>query len=221
MRVLVGQLVLEARPDLESHLRNLGEFATFDPWMMTSEVVGTIDSFRPDVVLVQRMMVDVSFLLNAYLHQGGVPNCQVVIGAVPITNVDKIEAARAGFADVVDLGGDAVQICARLQSVFEGRAPMVDDPLWKSVSRPVRFEDLQVTPRDSTDDEILRLIAIGLSDLEIAEAVYMSAQTIRNRVSQMLIRSGLSNRTQMGWVYTHQNLLNRVMLGVERRPRPT
>ena len=98
---------------------------------------------------------------------------------------------------------------------------MVDDPLWNSVSRPVRFEDLQVTPRDSTDDEILRLIAIGLSDLEIAEAVYMSAQTIRNRVSQMLIRSGLSNRTQMGWVYTNQNLLNRVMLGVERRPRPT
>ena len=103
----------------------------------------------------------------------------------------------------------------------DGHSALDNDPLWSAVSRPPRVDDLQLVPRDSTDEEILRLIAIGLSDQEIAESVYMSSQTVRNRVSHMLIRFGLSNRTQMAWVFTHQNLLKRISLGIERRPRPS
>ena len=219
MKVLVGQLIFDQRPDLAEGLRLVGSLEAFDPWMMTSEVVSTIEHFRPDVVLVHRLMLDMSFLLRDYLRQGSCPDARVVVGNHPVTNVDKIEAAHAGFADVVDLGLDADTLCRQLAAVADGRPALDDDPLWRSVGRPPRVDDLHLVPRDSTDEEILHLIAIGLSEQEIAEAVYMSSQTVRNRVSQMLIRSGLSNRTQMAWVFTHQNLLKRISLGIERRPR--
>lgn len=221
MKVLVGQLILDQRPELADGLRSVGSLESFDPWMMTSEVVATIARFRPDVVLVHRLMLDMSFLLRDYLRQGSCPDARVVIGSHPVTNVDKIETAHAGFADVVDLGADSESLCRRLLAVADGLSALDNDPLWSAVSRPPRVDDLQLVPRDSTDEEILRLIAIGLSDQEIAESVDMSSQTVRNRVSHMLIRFGLSNRTQMAWVFTHQNLLKRISLGIERRPRPS
>lgn len=104
MKVLVGQLILDQRPELADGLRSVGSLESFDPWMMTSEVVATIARFRPDVVLVHRLMLDMSFLLRDYLRQGSCPDARVVIGSHPVTNVDKIETAHAGFADVVDLG---------------------------------------------------------------------------------------------------------------------
>ena len=50
---------------------------------------------------------------------------------------------------------------------------------------------------DETDRHILRLLADGQSDKQIAEAVYLSVQTVRNRVSRLLNRFGKENRTQL------------------------
>ena len=50
---------------------------------------------------------------------------------------------------------------------------------------------------DDTDRQILRLLADGMSDKQIAEAVFLSVQTVRNRVSRLLNRFGKENRTQL------------------------
>jgi len=51
--------------------------------------------------------------------------------------------------------------------------------------------------RDARDVEILRLIVDGHTDSQIAELMNLNAQTVRNRVSNMLLESGMSNRTQL------------------------
>jgi DNA-binding NarL/FixJ family response regulator len=50
---------------------------------------------------------------------------------------------------------------------------------------------------DETDRQILRLLADGMSDKQIAESVFLSVQTVRNRVSRLLNRFGKENRTQL------------------------
>ena len=138
MKVLVGQLILDQRPELADGLRSVGSLESFDPWMMTSEVVATIDRFQPDVVLVHRLMLDMSFLLRDYLRQGSCPDARVVIGSHPVTNVDKIEAAHAGFTDVVDLGADSESLCRRLLAVADDTQPWTTIRSGaRSVARPV------------------------------------------------------------------------------------
>ena len=50
---------------------------------------------------------------------------------------------------------------------------------------------------DANDRQIARLIALGYSDKQIAETVYLGLQTVRNRVSRLLSRFDKENRTQL------------------------
>lgn len=50
---------------------------------------------------------------------------------------------------------------------------------------------------DTTDLQILRLIASGLSDRELSAILILSIQTVRNRVSSILRRTGHKNRTAL------------------------
>ena len=45
------------------------------------------------------------------------------------------------------------------------------------------------------------MITAGYSDKEIAEVMHYSHQTIRNRVSHLLLQSGARNRTQLAVKY--------------------
>jgi len=53
--------------------------------------------------------------------------------------------------------------------------------------------------------EILKSLAIGASNKEIAEQLQLSERTIRNRVSEILGKLGLNNRTQAAiWAREHE-----------------
>jgi DNA-binding NarL/FixJ family response regulator len=55
---------------------------------------------------------------------------------------------------------------------------------------------------DANDRHIARLIALGYSDKQIAETVYLGLQTVRNRVSRMLSRFNKDNRTQLALFFS-------------------
>lgn len=55
---------------------------------------------------------------------------------------------------------------------------------------------------DANDRHIARLIALGYSDKQIAETVYLGLQTVRNRVSRMLSRFNKENRTQLALFFS-------------------
>lgn len=55
--------------------------------------------------------------------------------------------------------------------------------------------------RDETDGDIVRLITAGLSNTEIADRVFLSVQTVRNRISRLLEVSGARNRTHLAAMY--------------------
>jgi DNA-binding NarL/FixJ family response regulator len=50
---------------------------------------------------------------------------------------------------------------------------------------------------DETDRKILLLISQGKFDKEISQELFLSVQTIRNRVSRILTESGARNRTHL------------------------
>ncbi|MBU3688013.1 MAG: response regulator transcription factor [Actinobacteria bacterium] len=213
MRVVLGRLVVDEAPDLASTLAELGRVDVLPTYQMDPSLVAQLADLKPDVVIVGRFMTELAFLLSEYLRQAGCSESPIVVAANPVTNALKIKVAHAGFDDVVDLGRPLPEIRTAIANIGQGKFALDDDPLWRRVDRPPRHLDLPLMTRDDVDIEILNLIAIGLSDQEISEVVHMSPQTIRNRVSHMLIRSGLANRTQLAWIFTHRNLLHHIVLG--------
>jgi DNA-binding NarL/FixJ family response regulator len=61
---------------------------------------------------------------------------------------------------------------------------------------------LQVTPRQA---EILRLIASGLSDKQIASRLGVSPRTVQSHVDRLFLQHGLHKRTALiaAWVREH------------------
>jgi two-component system response regulator DevR len=67
---------------------------------------------------------------------------------------------------------------------------------------------------DPVNTSILRLIAEGLSNREIADRVFLSYQTVRNRVSQLFDATGAGHRLR------HDPRAIAVLLGWLDRQRP-
>jgi len=67
-----------------------------------------------------------------------------------------------------------------------------------------------LTKVDATDRKMLDLLTRGYTDRQIAGEVYLSLQTVRNRMSRLLQRFHLENRTQLA---LHMERLNRMSNG--------
>lgn len=101
-------------------------------------------------------------------------------------------AVRLASAGVVQFDPAAA---ARLSSVLDRTRPP---------AAPSHATDAALTPREV---DVLRQLAAGLTNREIAARLYLSEGTVKNHVSRILDRLGLRDRTQAAIYARDHNLL--------------
>ena len=82
------------------------------------------------------------------------------------------------------------------------------DTLVKTAVSASSGQDVSLAAHDLTEREleVLRLIATGATNREIADELVVSEGTVKNHVSSILSRLGLRDRTQAA-LYAHQHNL--------------
>jgi DNA-binding NarL/FixJ family response regulator len=124
-------------------------------------------------VLVLTMMSEDDYVMNAVLAGA----CGYLLKDAPIEHiVDGIEAAARGESVI------SPRIASRL--VQRLREPPEIEP---------GLTGADLTPREL---EVLALVARGLDNAEIAQALYLSQHTVKNHVSSILIKLQVENRIQ-------------------------
>jgi DNA-binding NarL/FixJ family response regulator len=124
-------------------------------------------------VLVLTMMSEDDYVMNALLAGA----CGYLLKDAPIDHiVDGIEAAARGESVI------SPRIASRL--VQRLREPPEIEP---------GLTGADMTPREL---EVLVLVARGLDNAEIAQALYLSQHTVKNHVSSILIKLQVENRIQ-------------------------
>lgn len=102
-----------------------------------------------------------------------------------------------GFAGVIDPTGTTETVVDEIKDALR-LGPAVGVGATWTFEPDVPLEVLACPHcRDDRDVMILRFIVDGHTDSSIAELMSLNPQTIRNRVSNMLLESGMSNRTQL------------------------
>jgi DNA-binding NarL/FixJ family response regulator len=114
------------------------------------------------------------------------------------------EALRAGATGFVLKDMPSEQLVAAIHTVARGDAllsPVITRRLIEAFVqrppdgvRPVPPELQLLTPREA---DILRLIARGLSNAEIAAAAFVSEPTVKTHVARVLMKLGLRDRVQV------------------------
>jgi DNA-binding NarL/FixJ family response regulator len=158
---------------------------------------------RPDVVVMDvRMPVLDGIEATRLLAGAGVPQPGKVL-VVTTFNLDEYvyRALRAGASGFVLKDAPPDRLLDGIRTVASGAAlldPEVTRQLvgkYAARIRPVDDDpgDIPLTPREL---EVLRLIADGFSNSEIAATLMISPETVKTFVSRMLAKLGLRDRVQ-------------------------
>lgn len=106
-----------------------------------------------------------------------------------------LEAVRAVHRGATILQTEVARTVGKMLSASEAAGPEEE-----------RMSSLGLAPRER---EILSLIAGGLSNKEIAAELHLSGGTVRNYISEMLVKTGARDRTQLAILYYRTRQTNR------------
>lgn len=125
------------------------------------------------------------------------PKCPIVL-LVPKVSDELIDAAaHLQVAAVLDKGIHANDLARFVERVARGERLLSGEEVKSARARLERQGYATLANLGDVDKDIMAAIGNGYTDREIANIVYLSPQTVRNRVSRLLQRLGRENRTQL------------------------
>jgi DNA-binding NarL/FixJ family response regulator len=156
---------------------------------------------RPDVVLMDVRMPDVDGIeATRGLLEGGADGPRVLMLTTFDLDDYVYEAMKAGASGFMlktappEQFADAVRTVARGEALL---APTVTRRLIEAfVTRPRAAESDRLAELTERERDVLRQVARGLSNAEIAEVLVLGETTIKTHVNRILTKLGLRDRTQ-------------------------
>jgi DNA-binding NarL/FixJ family response regulator len=187
------------------------------------EAVKAVEELRPDVVLMDIRMPKLDGLeATRRILARPEPRPQVVVLTTFDLDAYVYEALRAGASGFLLKDAPEDQLVAAIRIAADGGAmfsPSVTRRLIEEFSRRVSPEPppglAELTPRER---EVLRLLARGLSNQEIAAELVVSEHTAKTHVAHILSKLGLRDRIQ-AVVLAYETGL--VQPGETESPRPS
>ncbi len=169
------------------------------------EAVEAAARLRPDVVLMDIRMPEMDGLEATRILAG--PDAAEPARVVVLTTfgLDEyiIEALRAGASGFLLKDAPTQEVVDAVRAVAAGDAvlaPAVTRRLLDQVGRrlPAAMSRAPEGLSELTDREqqVLRMLAVGLANAEIAEALVLSEATVKTHVSNLLGKLGLRDRVQ-------------------------
>lgn len=173
------QLILETVPGLEV----VGTATT------GGEALGLVERSRPDVLVLDLQLPDMSGVEVARRVRGSFSAVAVLVltGYVDATYIPRL--LQIGVRGYLPKTASSSELIAAVRAVAAGRTIVV------SHGTGIGAEPLgaPLTPREH---EVLRLMANGLRNADIARRLCVSIKTVEHHVTNVLVKLGVQSRTQ-------------------------
>ncbi|MBI4729541.1 MAG: response regulator transcription factor [Acidobacteria bacterium] len=168
-----------------------------------AEAVELTRRLRPDVVLMDLGMPGVGGLEATRLISAEMPDVKVVILTVSQADADLFEAIRSGAHGYLVKNTSSTDFFDLLDALDRGEAPLsrgLATKIIRHLASGSATEATQLTPREG---EILRLVAEGKTNREVAADRSISEETVKFHMTNILRKLHLENRAQVV-AYAHR-----------------
>jgi DNA-binding NarL/FixJ family response regulator len=226
----VADLVTEAEPepirvlvvdDQELFRRGLTMLLAIEPGI---EVIGEAGdgvegttlatTAAPDVILLDIRMPKRSGIEACLAIKDAVPSAKIIMLTVSDEEADLYEAVKSGAAGYLLKDSSIEEVAQAVRVVADGQSlispsmavKLIDE--FKQMSRPEREHvpgGLRLTEREL---EVLRLVATGMNNREIARQLYISGNTVKNHVRNILEKLQLHSRMEAVMYAVREKLLD-------------
>lgn len=155
---------------------------------------------RPDVVLMDLRMPDIPGEDATREIVAKTPTTRVVVLTVLSDDENVAAAVRAGASGFLAKETPVEEVATAIRAAATGAAwlsPRAAEVVLSRMRQPSPIlEDAIVPDLSSRELDVLRLVARGLENSEIAETLNISPRTAKNHVSSILAKLGLPSRVQ-------------------------
>jgi DNA-binding NarL/FixJ family response regulator len=164
------------------------------------EAVDRCTELQPDVVVMDLHMPRMSGIDATRRIVAAGLRTQVAVLTVSAEESMVVDALLAGACGYLLKDAEADQVVTAVLAAARGESVISPRVAAKVVNRLRREPRLQGSDATTelTDREtvVLRLIAAGLGNHEIADQLYISENTVKNHVSNILVKLDVDNRVQ-------------------------
>ena len=164
------------------------------------QAVEAVAQLQPDVVLMDLKMPVMTGVQATRLIHSQYPTVRVLVLTTYDFDEWVFDAIRNGAAGYMLKDTPRENLVAAIQGTAAGKTfvdPAVAGKLFNQITRGSAPTDSGiVNTLSEREREILRLLASGLSNSDIAQHLFLSEGTVRNYVSSVLTKLRVSDRTQ-------------------------
>ncbi len=194
IRVLVADDHSVVRRGLRGFLELNDEFELVGEASNGEEAVQMAQQLKPDVVLMDILMPKMDGIEATAAIRKALPDTEVIALTSVLEDASVVGAVRAGAIGYLLKDTEDDELCRAIKAAAAGQvqlSPQAAARLVREVRAPESPEALS-----ERETDVLRLIAQGHSNKEIADALALSDKTVKTHVSRILGKLSLPSRTQ-------------------------
>lgn len=168
------------------------------------EAVDLARTLLPDVILMDMIMPGMDGPEAIALIKQENPNARILVLTSFSESKQVAAAIQAGALGYLLKDSSPDDLLHAIRSVHRGSLVLTQDLAFKLMqAQPAPVTDERLTERET---DVLRLLAQGQSNQEIAFNLHISMTTVRSHVSNILMKLDVSNRTQAALVAQERGL---------------
>ena len=179
------------------------------------EAIQKAQELAPDVVLMDVRMPRVNGIEAARAIRAEVPTTKILMLTVSDEEEDLFEAVKAGANGYLLKEISVEEVAEAIRAVVQGQSlispSMASKLLNEFNAMSKRAEEKQQFPAPaltSRELEVLKLVAKGMSNREIADELYISENTVKNHVRNILEKLHLHSRMEAVIYAVREKLLD-------------
>jgi DNA-binding NarL/FixJ family response regulator len=173
---------------------------------------GALDTHQPDIVLLDLEMTDTCGMGTLKQVRDRHSDVKIIVFTAHTSERYVMEALRIGIQGYVAKGVTNHGLCEAIRIVSHGGLyldPTVATKVQGAGATEFAETDLPelngLTTREST---VLRCVASGKRNKEIARELYISERTVKFHISSVLSKLGAKNRTEAVSIAANQKLIS-------------
>ena len=164
-----------------------------------------VESLQPDVVLMDIQMPLMDGVEATKQICDRFPETKVLILTVDDTEEYVSQALKYGASGYILKNTSPEELSFAIQAVYRGYMHLDLNLGRKVIARIPEISEVSTTDWDKLtprEQQIVKLIATGANNEEIANQLYISPRTVKNHITSILSQLNLRNRTQIAILVT-------------------